>query len=324
MAYFLIVLISLFSFLQSSYRFGEKLDIQQLGEIQFYEISDFKTVDNYIFIADKSYVKLYKFDGDGNLLAVTGREGRGPGEFIRGPKQIVPADSLIYVTGVAEPYYYIFDVDLNFIKNADNVKDIVNTDFLHYKNGMVYGVAYPGLDHHILTYNPITDEVKRIDLGFEIKAGLLNRFRVLDFKDRWVICWYYQNKCINYDKNFTEIERFQIPNLKEIADGMYIKGASFTSSVDVSSSKAKLIQAGSFAPDGSFFEEFIVLDDEHFLIQTGRQTGGSENIIVVNKNGEITQELSLPEKGKILDYSKETLYLLTSNEMHVVAYEFYN
>jgi hypothetical protein len=319
MVYVLVVWITI---LQSSYSFGEKIEIQQLGEVEFYEISDFKIYQDKIYIADKALSRLYKFDGDGNLKAYSGREGRGPGEFMRGPKQIVPADSLIYVTGVAEPYYYIYDEDLNFITNNYDVEDIPKTDFIHYRDGIIYGAAYPGLEHHILIYTPKSSDVKRIDLGFEIQAGLLNRFRLLDFKDQWVTCWYHQNRCIQYDKNFVEIGRFQIPDIKEIAEGLYIKGTSLTSDVGVDSNIAKLIQAGSFAPDGSFFEEFLVLDDEHFLIQTGDQTGGNENMLIVNLNGEITQKLRLPEEGKIVGYSNDILYLLTSNETHIVAYEF--
>lgn len=322
MIIYFFILLTIYVQIQVNYSFGEKIEIQQLGETDFYEISDFKIDGDHIFIADKSSNKLYKFHSDGYLIASTGREGRGPGEFMRGPKQIVPADSLIYVTGVAEPYYYIYDTDLNFITNEDEVKDIVNTDQLLLKDGIIYGAAYPGLDHHIVVHDLITKEVKKVDLGFEIEAGLLNRFRVLSFNDKWIICWYYKNSCIKYDKNFTEKDRFQIPNVKEIAEGMYIKGLQLSSDVNVSSSKAKLIQAGSFAPNGSFFEEFIVLDEEHFIIQSGQQTGGSENMLVVTIDGEITQELRLPEEGRILGYSNEILYMLTSNEMQIVAYEF--
>ena len=59
------------------------------------------------------------------------------------------------------------------------------------------------------------------------------------------------------------------------------------------------------------------------MVQLGRQTGSSENAMIINLEGEIVQELVLPEQGRVLGYSHNTLYLVSSDEMHVVAYEFY-
>ncbi|NBC28112.1 MAG: 6-bladed beta-propeller [Bacteroidetes bacterium] len=306
-----------------NYRFGDQVEISQLGETEFYEITDFKVFNNHIYIADKSLYKLYKFDEDGKRIASTGNEGRGPGEFMRGPKQIIPTENLIYVTGVAEPFYYLYDSDLNFIENNDEIPELVNVDFMDYRNGSFYGAAYPGLNYHIIIYNLENDEVKKIDLEFEIDAGLLNRFRVLDFDNMWVIGWYYKNKFIQYDREFTKIGHFQLPDIKGKADGVYAGRGLSSANASGGSRRAELVNAGAFAPEGSFFEEFVVLDSEHFMIQTGKQTGGSDNVLVVNKHGEIKQKLRLPEEGEILNYSNGVLYLLKSNQMQIVAYEFF-
>ncbi len=318
MIYFLFVLSLLFN--SYVYSFGEEVEIQQLGEIEFYDISDFKIENEHIYIADKAFFKLYKFTENGHLIASSGREGRGPGEFIRGPNQIIPANDSIRVIGAIEPYYYVYDSELNFITNKDDYPELVNIDFMYFQNGTFYGVAYPGLDYHIVTYIPEIDELKTIDLDFEIKAGLLNRFQLLDFDDTRIIAWYYQNKFKIYDQDFSELDQFQIPNIKNIADGAFALGRPITGSA---SRQAELINAGSFAPNGSFFEEFVVLSNEHFLVQLGQQTGGSHTAMILNKKGEILQEISLPHNGKVLGYSNEILYMLSSDEMNIVAYKFF-
>lgn len=58
------------------------------------------------------------------------------------------------------------------------------------------------------------------------------------------------------------------------------------------------------------------------MVQLGEQTGGSDRALILNLEGDIVQELSLPESGPLLAYSDGVLYMQDSDLMVVKAYEF--
>ena len=91
---------------------------------------------------------------------------------------------------------------------------------------------------------------------------------------------------------------------------------------EASAHQKRVFEAGTFAPTGSFFEAFVVLDDHHFMVQLGHQTGGSDRALILNLEGEIVQEVNLPESGPLLAYSNGALYMQDSDLMYVKAYEF--
>ena len=58
------------------------------------------------------------------------------------------------------------------------------------------------------------------------------------------------------------------------------------------------------------------------MVQLGDQTGGSDRALILNLEGEIVQEVNLPESGPLLAYSDGVLYMQDSDLMYVKAFEF--
>lgn len=58
------------------------------------------------------------------------------------------------------------------------------------------------------------------------------------------------------------------------------------------------------------------------MVQLGEQTGGSDMALILNLEGDIVQEVTLPENGTLLAYSDGVLYIQDSDLMYVKAYEF--
>ena len=119
------------------------------------------------------------------------------------------------------------------------------------------------------------------------------------------------------------MREFSIDGLPKMADGIHNKTRMIPK--EATSYRRKVYSLGFFMPLGTFFRSFVVLNDEHFLVQLGTQTGGSNLAMILDLNGNVVQNITLPQSGKVLGYSQseEALYMLNREETNVVAYEFY-
>jgi len=78
-----------------------------------------------IYLTDIMDYSIKKFDKSGKLLQKTGRRGRGPGEFTA-IRLISFKDGLIYVTDQYKPGIQVFDKNLNYKRNINYYKPIVD------------------------------------------------------------------------------------------------------------------------------------------------------------------------------------------------------
>ena len=302
------------------YEIGEQTKLNKLGETAFFDITDFKVDEKYIYITDTAAMRLYLFKKDGTLVRSTGREGRGPGEFIRGPYQITKYQDEIYVLGYSEPYFFVYDERLNYLTNREFERSLITVPFLKSVDDYLLIVGGRMWEEDLTFYKPGEGIVEQVVLDFEIVAGLLYKYNVYKIGENWLFAWYNQNKFKVFTEDFEKLERFSVPGFPDKADGVYADDP--IRPPNATERQSKLQQAGAFAPRGSFFEAFVVLDDHHFMVQLGEQTGGSDQALILNLEGEIVQEITLPESGPLLAYSEGILYMQDSDLMYVKAYEF--
>lgn len=92
----------------------EVLTIEGLGESLIYQRGSMTTdYEGNIYVTDLEDYSIKKFNKIGELIAVTGKRGDGPGEF-QGPNIIRYYRGKIYVSEVYSPGIQVFDDDLNF------------------------------------------------------------------------------------------------------------------------------------------------------------------------------------------------------------------
>lgn len=305
----------------SIYKIGKEIGLKDLGTTEFFDITDFNIGKDKIYLTDTAAFTVYLFDKDGAFVQSTGREGRGPGEFIRGPYQITNFEDTYYVLGYSTPYFYVFDESLEFIENKKFEENLITVPFLKSYDQKLIIVPGRMWDEELILYDPETSSIKNIQLDFEIVAGLLAEYNVFKMGDDWLFAWYNQNKFKLYDENFKLINNFSIPELPDKADGVYADDP--IRPPNASERQLEKQEAGAFAPSGTFFEEFLILDDEYLMVQFGDQTGDNEQALIMNTSGEVVQEINLPVSGKPLVHEDGILYMFDATSLNVVAYEFH-
>lgn len=315
--------ILLFLFLQvpgnafSEYHIGKPVPKNDLNKVNYFDLQDFSIHGDYIYVADFRGKHLYVFDKRGQLVRKTGGSGKGPGEFVHGPRIISPAENEVFILGMM-PYLMVYDTRLNYntntfiFENMFSMNDMVSTE-----DNLVFAMS-SFFEEHIAVYDRNENHLKTLNLGFELKAGMLNEFKIHSISNnRWLFTWPYQNQFKIYDHNFVPESEFSISGLPSQSKGRVIKTKIPGSATRY---RKKMYKAGTFVPSGSFFTNVIMLNQQHLMVQLGDQTGGAQKALIVNTSGEILQKIGLPVAGKILGYSEEELYMLTSDSSSIVAF----
>jgi len=313
-----VLLISLLG--TKDFQFGTKLKIKDLGNIKFLEIVDFKVYDQNIYLTDTRGQTVYKFNLQGKLLSSTGREGRGPGEFVNGPRHIAMIKDKIYVTSFM-PWVLVYDKELNFLENKNLLKSPVNTYGLNSNENVIYIVPTKFYEENLFLYNPETEEIESIFLDFKIEPGLLYKHTIYSMGDKWLFAWHFKNQFKIFDKDLNYLNTFSIDGLPNQAKGRIEQLKRIPT--ELTTYQAEAYRLGTFIPEGTFFYSFAKLNEEHLLIQLGTLTGGDERALIVNLKGEVVQEIALPQKGtKVLGFANDVLYLFDRSSQNIMAYEF--
>ncbi|MFU8812312.1 MAG: 6-bladed beta-propeller [Balneolaceae bacterium] len=307
--------------IQTLYEFGETLDKKDLGETEFYDIHDFKIDDDFIYIADFKGQSVSVFEKNGTLLNISGRQGRGPGEFVQGPRIIAPAhdQNKVYVIGTM-PNFSVYDTELNFETYEYFIRNPVSTYGLEYFDKKLFIMTTQFSEENIIIYDFETAGLENIFLNFDLEPGLLAKYTMRKVGDYWLFAWYFKNKFKVFDEDFSLVHEYSLPHLPDKADGRVNELSMIPD--EATSYRARVYSLGSFSPYGTFFKEFLALEDNHFIVQMGTLTGGPDQAIILHLDGNILQQVQLPAPGKLLGYQDGELYMLSSDGSNIVAYEF--
>lgn len=316
-----------FSFLMlvgaGDYKFGNEVPMGDLNNIIFYDVQDFKINNDITYIADFKGLYVYAFDSKGNLINKSGGSGRGPGEFVHGPRIVTPAADKVFSIGMM-PFIYVYDKYLNYETTAYFINDPISSYDMYYLDNKLYMSVTQFKEYDAVVYDFDDDSSEKFNLKFELYPGLLAQYSMLEMRPGWLFAWNFQNKFKLYDKDLKLIREFSIQDLPEKAEGQINELRMIPN--EVNSHQRQALQLGTFTPHGSFFTGFTKLSSETFIVQLGTLTGGHNKALIINLEGEIIQEIDIPITGKIMGYSKteNVLYFYNSSDSKISAYEFYN
>lgn len=221
------------------------------------------------------------------------------------------------------PFFYVYDSSLNYLKNKHFISNPINSFDMHFWDHKLYIAMTQFYEEEIIVYDLENDTHESIYLDFELQPGLLAEYSMFSIGTYWLFAWSFQNRFRLYDKHFNLLREFSIDGFPEKADGRISELSMIPK--EATSHRQKVYSLGTFMPSGTFFRNFVVLSEEHFMVQLGTLTGGSDRALILDIFGNIVQEVTLPHTGRVLGYSKanEELYMLNREETNIVAYKFY-
>lgn len=290
------------------------IDLNDLSDTEFFEISDIHVNDKFIYVVDWAGVSVSQFDIDGNFIKKTGRHGRGPGEFDQGPRLISSVKDLVFVNSLT-PWLHMYSDSLSFIENRTIVKSALNMNALLSQDSLLYMVPTQFYEPDLFIYNPFSEEVSELYLDFELEPGILGKYTLNRISNHWIFSWYFKNQFIVYDSLFNSSREFSLIQFAERAAGNIHPIKNMPK--NPSQYHAKLWSAGTFIPSSTLFTSFINLDNEYLLIQLGLMNSTDE-CIIIDMEGNIIQSLKLPSsKNVLLDYSDGILYMKDRNSTKI-------
>jgi len=304
--FLIIPFLTFFNFLE--YKIGKKIEMEDLNNTEFIEVLDIEVTKKGIFVSDTKGLKVYKFDNQGNFLKSTGRYGKGPGEYVHGPRFIASSDSTIYVSS-HRPFLTTYDENLNFIKNKKFIYSPANIHGIVFSKDELIIAPSRFYEESIIRYNITRENSKSIYLDFELEPGLLSKYAVISMGDNWHILWYFQNRIEVYNSDFERISKFSIQGIPSRSSGEIRKIRLLPK--ELNAYQAKAYGMGTFIPSGTFFNSFVKLNEDLIIVQLGSQTGGSNKALIINKDGQKMQELILPNKELLLmEYNEGRLFFI--------------
>lgn len=264
----------------------------------------------FIYITDMQDYSIKKFDQAGKLVAKTGRQGQGPGEFTM-PGGIVCAGKTLYVFQIQALGVQLFDLDLNYLKT-------ISTSYFIGDSAVVGGDYYIS---SMMIDSPDSiarvDEAGQLELGIKKESATLDqkkietmfqRFNafVVTEKKEFYLSYNYQNKVAHYDARHNLIKEVSFPDFDIKSEKVGEGSQAFSLPVKTC---FKDVQ---FGPGGLLF----VLCGTAAPIK--RPT-----IYVLNRELEKLSELHLKESSHafLIDNKGRTLYARAEEGMAIDVYD---
>ena len=303
-----------------TYTFGDKIVLNELGEINFFQVGDFKIHNDRIYIADTKKQKVYAFHKTGKLIKSSGRQGKGPGEFVNGPRLLSLSGDNVYVIG-RRLFLFVYDQDMGFKRNKKISVNPLRILGAKSFDDRIFFMTSQFVKHDLIIYKPSDDKIDRVDLNLEIEPGLLGKKQLFKFGENWLLAWKFKNRFQLYDSSFKKVSSFMISDIPSQAPGEIVKSDFIPG--EASAYQAKVYKRGAFYPQGTLFSSSVKIDDNHFMVQLGTSSGGSQKALVLDIKGNIKQTITLPHRDiRVLGYSDEILYMLDRKEGKISGYSF--
>jgi hypothetical protein len=295
-----------------------KVNLLELEDFEFGEISDFIIQSEAIYIADVKSSQLFKFSLRGKFLKKVGNSGRGPGEFEYGPRLIASNSEKLFVNSLA-PWLHVYDLNLNYIKDREVIKNALTIHDIITDDDLIIMAPTQFYEDDVFILNSKDGNLNKMKLDFKIESGLLSKFSILKFDNELLFAWNFKNEFKLYNKEFELINSYKIGNMVEYAPGIV---EPIKVPFEPTSHQKKVYSRGTFTPLGTLFSAFITLDENTFIIQLGTEDG-LDKCLIMSKKGEIIDEFYLPSKSKVLlAYNNGVLYMKDRKTEKVEAWKF--
>ena len=272
------------------------------GEEALYGISDLIPLDDGSFIiSDRLQNKILKVNREGELVTMTGRDGRGPGEFTGGPDLIVESDGLLYVFDRSiSRVVQVFDHALNYVTtlNIRIARDAVAMSdslmVLHYYNSsndkFLHLYDYSGELKFSVDHETGSKNYTNLNNGHVLNIG----------KERLVLVYKHMNRIEFYNRGFELSKRISIDSLPEQSP-VYQRPGTDQIVRRFEGRQREIVEKASYWPEITIFQAAASNVKGNVYIQLHSDVWDSENnIIVLNDQGIQTDSFNLPVNQELM------------------------
>lgn len=289
-----------------------------------YGIADLIPLDDGSFvISDRLMNRILKVNGEGELVKMTGRDGRGPGEFSGGPDLIVENDGLLYVFDRSiSRVVQVFDHDLNYVttlkiriaRDAVAISDSVM--LLHYYNSsndkFLHLYDYFGEPKSSLDHETGSNEYTNLNNGHILNIG----------KERMVLVYKHMNRIEFFNPEFELSKRVSIDSLPEQSP-LYQRPGTDQIVRRFEGRQREIVEKASYWPEITIFQSAASDGKGNVYIQLHSDVWDLENnIIVLNDEGIQIDSFMLPDNQELMAIGDDDrLYSKSTSDDMVFVYQ---
>ena len=293
------------------------------GDVAFFYISDISISSDglHFYLLDQPMNKVYKINKNGDIEAVAGRDGHGPGEFSGGPIKIIENnDELMIFDKSPVSTVQVFDSDLNYIttRRIRFGDDVALFDdgqlLLHYHD-------YRN-NTYFLIYNFDGDKLESLSVDVPSKNYTrINRAQISKI-DRigYVILFTHFNQIQFFDHALNLKKSLKLDFLPEKSPVELAPGAEGIIS-RFTGERRDIVYRSSYFPEFRIFESLTVDNSSKVYIQVNQLISEvNDNIFVFDFNGQLIDSFVLPD-GQILKNVRDNyLFTVSSSRDSVSIY----
>jgi len=241
-----------------------------------------------IYALDINDFQLKKFNPEGELIAKTGREGNGPGEFKRNYYTVSKLPNAVAAASVKEVSIHLFSNNLEYQDVLLN-NGVVSTFAANNRGDiLISNFATGNLDLTMMdgTYNKV---IKEVDKSGEKKNRIYDLIKYIKFfnDEIFYVSFPFKNLVQKFSISQGLLDEFSLPSIPKFSrtkNGL---------------PKGPVIQGIATLPNGRVW-----------VVGRSLSKNPARDVYVFNEKGEYVHTFVLPEKAQALTYDNNSLYTL--------------
>ena len=282
--------------------------------------------DSSIYVADHRNFSLSKFDSSGRLIRKVGGQGVAPGEFVRGPRNVILMDSLLIVSDQkGTGALHFFDLNLNF-KGSTQVATILDMDVAPDERLYLGTIDLATMDRYVAIYTPHEVPQRLFELSDIHKYNLENQFILLArYPERIAIVFEAVNRIDIYDPSGHLLNRFSIAGLPLRYQGRYLDTSRPLQLPD------DIVESISYVPGGMIFTSAVMDHEGNLFLEHGgkiEEMPASKSVYVITLEGREKGMFQMPRRTSLVHidetghaYAAETTKESTVLKKYKIEYQ---
>jgi len=261
-------------------------------------------LDGSFVVADAGDFSIKKFDARGNFISKVGRRGRGPGEFVGGPRRLCYFKGIIAVSAYDDQRIQFFNDHLEYRSSFIAKKVVGSMDFDPKGNLWIHFVGSREKSPAVVKYNLDGIETRTITLNHQSSSHWENEgaLRITSLGDI--------------------IFAYSVMNKVEVWDTSGLIRSEFSISKYPEKVPFRKLPDGSEAPENLMFGSIMVDQSSNIYIKGSHFARNSaRDVDVFDRTGKHLYAFTLPAKIRQMSILGDRFYTIESNTATIRVFQ---